>query len=153
MPRFPPRRRRRMVELIRLEIVAVPAEQSRGRHNPRVVKRKMSSFPTKARAVASSCPVFRSEEHIRIVAPVGAPELRAPPTALPQQRPTKRSNKAPAPGRLPSWLDHVHSWRASSRPRTAYCKDNGLNLRAFHQWVARARMIFRRKSAPNPDRA
>jgi len=142
-----------MVELIRLEIVAVPAEQSRGRHNPRVVKRKMSSFPTKARAVASSCPVFRSEEHIRIVAPVGAPELRAPPTALPQQRPTKRSNKAPAPGRLPSWLDHVHSWRASSRPRTAYCKDNGLNLRAFHQWVARARMIFRRKSAPNPDRA
>jgi hypothetical protein len=105
-----------MVELIRLEIVAVPAEQSRGRHNPRVVKRKMSSFPTKARAVASSCPVFRSEEHICIVAPVGgAPELRAPPTALPQPRPTKRSNKAPAvPGCLPSWLDHVHSWRASS---------------------------------------
>jgi hypothetical protein len=39
-----------MRELILVEIVAVPAERSRGRHNPRVVKRKMSSFPTKARA-------------------------------------------------------------------------------------------------------
>src|SRR4051812_11416422 len=94
MPRFPPRRRRRMVELIRLEIVAVPAEQSRGRHNPRVVKRKMSSFPTKARAVASSRPVFRSEEHIRIVAPVGMPEFRAPPAALRQQR-SKRDRTSP----------------------------------------------------------
>ena len=39
-----------MRELILVEILAVPAERSRGRHNPRVVKRKMSSFPTKARA-------------------------------------------------------------------------------------------------------
>ena len=153
MLRFPPRRRRRMIELIRLEIVAVPAEQSRGRHNPRVVKRKMSSFPTKARAVASLRPVFRSEERIRIVAPVGMPELRAPPTALAQQRSKRRSNKPPAPPRrVPSWLEQVQSWRASGRPRIAYCKDNGLNLRAFHQWVARARMILRRKSARNPDR-
>ena len=152
MPHFPPRRRRRMVELIRLEIVAVPAEQSRGRHNPRVVKRKMSSFPTKARAVASSRPVLRSEEHIRIVAPVGMPERRAPPTALPQQRSKRRSPSAP-PRRVPSWLEQVQSWRASGRPRIAYCKDNGLNPRAFHQWVARARMILRRKSAPKPDKA
>ena len=28
----------------------MPAERSRGRHDPRVVKRKMSNFPTKARA-------------------------------------------------------------------------------------------------------
>ena len=154
MPRFPPRRRRRMVELIRLEIVAVPAEQGRGRHNPRVVKRKMSSFPTKARAVASSRPVFRSEEHIRIVAPVGMPEFRAPPAALRQQRSKRRSNKSSAPPRrTPSWLEQVQSWRASGRPRIAYCKDNGLNPRAFHQWVARARMILRRKTAPNPGRA
>jgi hypothetical protein len=34
-----------MYELILIEIIAVPAERSRGRHNPRVVKRKMSSFP------------------------------------------------------------------------------------------------------------
>jgi hypothetical protein len=154
MPHFPPRRRRRMVDLIRLEIVAVPAEQSRGRHNPRVVKRTMSSFPTKARAVASSRPVFRSEEHIRIVAPVGMPELRAPPAARPQQRSKRRSNKPCAPPRRgPSWLEQVQSWRASGRPRIAYCQDNGLNPRAFHQWVARAPMIFRRQSAPNPDRA
>ena len=35
-----------MVELILIEIMAVPAERSRGKHRPRVVKRKMSSFPT-----------------------------------------------------------------------------------------------------------
>ena len=39
-----------MVELILIEITAVPAERSRGRHNPRLVKRKMSRFPTKSRA-------------------------------------------------------------------------------------------------------
>ncbi len=69
-----------MVELIRLEIVAVPAERSRGRDNPRVVKRKMSSFPTKARAVGSHRPEFRSEEHICVVAPAGALERQALPT-------------------------------------------------------------------------
>ena len=36
-----------MTELILIEIVAVPAERSRGRHNPRVVKRKMSKFGVK----------------------------------------------------------------------------------------------------------
>jgi len=40
-----------MVELILIEILAVPADRSRGKHRPRVVKRKMSSFPTKSRAV------------------------------------------------------------------------------------------------------
>ena len=58
-----------MVELIRLEIVAVPAEQSRGRHNPRVVKRKMSGFPTKARAAPAPRQVFCYEERVRIIAP------------------------------------------------------------------------------------
>ena len=47
-PLFPPRQRRRMTEVILIEIVAVPAERSRGRHNPRVVKRKMSNFPTRS---------------------------------------------------------------------------------------------------------
>ena len=32
------------------EIAALPADQSRGRHNPRAVKRKMSNFPTRTRA-------------------------------------------------------------------------------------------------------
>ena len=72
-----------MRELILVEILAVPAERSRGRHNPRVVKRKMSSFPTKARAAPPSGRVFRYEDHIRVVAPPGrlagrrGPGLRA----------------------------------------------------------------------------
>jgi hypothetical protein len=62
-----------MYELILIEIIAVPAERSRGRHNPRVVKRKMSSFPTKARAAPPPGQVFHYEEHIRIVTPADPP--------------------------------------------------------------------------------
>ena len=40
-----------MTECVLIELIALPAEQSRGRHNPRVVKRKMSGFPTKARNI------------------------------------------------------------------------------------------------------
>src|SRR3954449_2682111 len=58
-PRFPPRQRRRMVDVVLSEILAVPAERSRGRHNPRVVKRKMSNFPTKSRAVPNPLPSQR----------------------------------------------------------------------------------------------
>jgi hypothetical protein len=54
------------VALILVEIVALPAERSRGRHNPRVVKRKMSNFPTKARASPLPRRVFRYAEHVRI---------------------------------------------------------------------------------------
>jgi hypothetical protein len=79
MPPFPPRRRRRLHELILIEIVAVPAERSRGRHHPRVVKRKMSRFPTKARAAPAPGRVFRYAEHIRVVAPAGSPADQAPP--------------------------------------------------------------------------
>jgi hypothetical protein len=50
MSRFPPEGRTRMEQAILLEILVRPADQSRGRHNPRAVKRKMSSFPTRARA-------------------------------------------------------------------------------------------------------
>jgi hypothetical protein len=39
-----------MEEMILIEILARPADRSRGRHNPRAVKRKMSHFPTKSRA-------------------------------------------------------------------------------------------------------
>ena len=70
-----------MRELILLEILAVPAERSRGRHNPRVVKRKMSGFPTKARAAPSPRRVFRYAEHVRVVPPAAAapPKARACP--------------------------------------------------------------------------
>ena len=39
-----------MEQVILLEILTWPADQSRGRHNPRAVKRKMSRFPTRSRA-------------------------------------------------------------------------------------------------------
>ena len=68
-----------MHELVLIEIIAVPAERSRGRHNPRVVKRKMSNFPTKARAAPTSSPgsLFHYQEHVRVVAPAGSPAAQA----------------------------------------------------------------------------
>jgi hypothetical protein len=39
-----------MEQAILVEIVARPADRSRGRHNPRAVTRKMSNFPTRSRA-------------------------------------------------------------------------------------------------------
>ena len=47
-----------MGELILIEILAGPAEQSRGRHRPRAVKRKMSNFPTKARAAPARAHIW-----------------------------------------------------------------------------------------------
>ena len=59
-----------MIALLLIEILAMPAEQSRGRHNSRVVKRKMSNFPTKARAAPSpGRPGLHYAQHIQIVAP------------------------------------------------------------------------------------
>jgi hypothetical protein len=114
-----------------------------------VVKRKMSGF--KARAAPASSRVFRYEDHIRVVAPAGPPERRAPPppAARPERRPKSRPKQAPVPtGRRPCWLEHVRSWRASGLSRTAYCERHRLNPCAFHQWVACARQTFRRKGRP-----
>jgi hypothetical protein len=132
-----------MYELILIEIIAVPAERSRGRHNPRVVKRKMSSFPTKARAAPPPGQVFHYEEHIRIVAPVSPPaDQGSPPIAAPKNGPKRQQpRKASAPaGQRPFWLEHVRSWRASSLSRTAYCERHSLSPGAFITgWLARAR--------------
>ena len=136
-----------MHELILIEIIAMPAARSRGRHNPRVVKRKMSSFPTKARAAPPSGQVFRYEAHIRVVAPVGAPADQAPsPIAAPKRRSkSHQSRKASVPtGQHPYWLEHVRSWRACSLSRAAFCERHGLNPTTFRQWVARSRQSFRR---------
>ena len=71
-----------MVELILIEILAVPADRSRGKHRPRVVKRKMSSFPTKSRAAPGPRQAFHYAEQIRIVAPKEPdPAQRPPPRA------------------------------------------------------------------------
>ena len=133
-----------MHELVLIEILAVPAERSRGRHNPRAVKRKMSNFPTKARAAPPPGQVFRYEEHVRVVAPAGAPEPRVPTPAAAAEKPRGRPRRAPArAARRPPWLDHVRSWRDSGLSRAAYCDRHGLDLRAFHHWVVRARPHFR----------
>jgi hypothetical protein len=139
-----------MHELILIEILAVPAECSRGRHNPRVVKRKMSRFPTKARAAPLSGQAFRYEDHIRIVAPVGPSADQAPIPPAPIERPQRcRPRKASTPARsYPSWLQHVRSWRASGLSRTAYCQRHSLSPRTFHHWVARSRQAFRKVSPP-----
>jgi hypothetical protein len=140
MLRFPPHRRRRMLELILIEITAVPAERSRGRHNPRVVKRKMSGFPTKARASPPPRQVFRYAEHVRIVAPAAGSERRStPPIPTPAVPPTKRARRTPTQAhRRPAWLEHVRSWRASGLSCIAYCDRHDLDLRTFHHWLARA---------------
>jgi hypothetical protein len=49
-----------MEEAILVEILARPADRSRGRHNPRAVKRKMSHFPTKSRAQ----PILPPRQHL-----------------------------------------------------------------------------------------
>jgi hypothetical protein len=53
-----------------LEILAVPAERRQGRHNPRVVKRKMSGFKTRARAAPATKQRFHYPDHITIVVPI-----------------------------------------------------------------------------------
>ena len=135
--------------LILVEIVALPAERSRGRHNPRVVKRKMSAFPTKARAAPPPKRVLRYEEHIRIVVPVGRSVCGLPPpTASFEEKPKRQRKRASTSTcRRPPWLEHVHFWRSSGLSRAAYCERHHLNPRAFHQWVARARQTLRRKPA------
>ena len=135
-----------MTEVILIEIVAVPAERSRGRHNPRVVKRKMSNFPTKSR---SATPVqrFRYDEHIVIVAP---PERSAPTTADHQQAaPTTRQTEPGQTSRQTFWQTQVQAWRASGLPRAAYCQQQNLSPRAFNAAVARLRQSLR----PDPKTA
>ncbi len=127
-----------MQELILIEIIALPAEQSRGRHNPRVVKRKMSNFPTKARAAPGPRQVICYRDHIRIVAP--SPAVAAQPDPQPRpppQPPTPTSRHA-------VWRDHVRARRDSGLKRAAYAQRHGLELRTLNRWIARLRHMFHR---------
>jgi hypothetical protein len=137
-----------MVKWILIEILAVPAERSRGRYNPRVVKRKMSNFPTKSRSAASAAPSLRYDEHIVIVAP---PEPIAPTTA--GRKPAAPTVSQPAQtSRQTFWQAQVQAWRTSGLPRAVYCQQHTLSPRAFNAAVARLRQTFRhaRKTALNP---
>jgi hypothetical protein len=152
MPRFPPHQRDRMVEVILIEIVTVSAERSRGRHNPRVVKRKMSNFPTKSRTTPSGAvsQPFHYPDHICVVAP---PEPPAHPSSQAAAT-VKTSPQAAEPHDSPTpphdntqntdWRDHVRAWRNSGLSRMAYCQRHDLPVSTFHQWVARLRPTFQR---------
>ena len=138
-----------MTEVILIEIVAVPAERSRGRHNPRVVKRKMSNLPTRSRCAASAAPSqrFRYDEHIVVVAP---PEPSAPAKTDHQQAvPTTRQTEPVQTSRQTFWQTQVQAWRASGLPRAAYCQQQNLSPRAFNAAVARLRQSLR----PDPKTA
>jgi len=137
-----------MRELILIEIIALPAERSRGRHNPRVVKRKMSNFPTKARAAPGPppCRRFQYRDHIRIVAPATAGT--DPAVAAPKHR---RACEARA-DRHAFWLEHVRAWQASRLSRADYAQRHGLELRSLHRWIARLRHIFRQRGKANASR-
>ena len=135
-----------MQAVILIEILAVRVESSRGRHHPRVVKRKMSHFPTKARAAPAPREVFDYAAHILIVVPSGSADAAAagPPRGRRRAKPGRlRRACAPAGGVL--WLAHVRAWQASGLGRTAYCAQHGLAPRAFHQWVARAKPFLRKR--------
>jgi hypothetical protein len=132
-----------MQQVVLIEILAVPAEQSRGRHNPRAVKRKMSSFPTKARAVPGPRQALHYPDHIRIVAPAATDPVR---TNAPPHQPA-------ASGRHAFWRNHVRAWRDSGLKRAAYAQAHGLEPRTFNHWIARLRQMFRQPCAAAPTHA
>jgi hypothetical protein len=141
-----------MTELILIEIAAAPAERSRGRHNPRVVKRKMSNFPTKSRSAARAAPAqcLRHDEHIVIVAP---PEPVSPAMAGRQRAaPTTRQTQPAQTNHQTFWQTHVQAWRASGLRRAVYCQQHNLKPQAFNVAVARLRQTFRHapKTASTP---
>jgi hypothetical protein len=136
-----------MTELILIEILAVPAERSRGRHNPRVVKRKMSNFPTKSHCATSTAPCLRYDKHIVIVAP---PEPLAPTTAG-RKRAAPTASQPAQTSRQTFWQAQVQAWRVSGMPRAVYCQQHNLSPRVFNAAVARLRQTFRHapKTAAN----
>jgi hypothetical protein len=138
-----------MTELILVEILAVPAERSRGRHNPRAVKRKMSNFPTKSRSAASATPsqCLRDNAHIVIVVP---PEPIAP-TTTGRKQATPTASPPAQTSRQTFWRAQVQAWRTSGLPRAVFCQQHNLSSRAFNAAIARLRQTFRHapKAAPS----
>ena len=147
-----------MLAVVLIETRSVPAERSRGRHNPRVVKRKMSGFPTRSRAAPACGDRFRYDEHIKVLPPA-VPEAVEPASKTPEPLPATPASSTPDRSTTESLTDlstvesptvpdrqhHVRAWRVSGLSRADYCRQRGLNLRTFNQWVARQRHLFRRK--------
>ena len=153
LPRFPPRQRRRMRDIVLTEILAVPAERSRGRHNPRVVKRKMSNFPTKARAASRSGQVFHYEDHIRIVLPRHPASTTTVQPSTTGRRHFKAKLPAPSPtDRQAFWLEQIRAWQESGLSRTAYCQRHQLARPSFNARVARLRHHLRPKTTKTAEK-
>ena len=136
-----------MQQLVLIEILAVPAEQRRGRHNPRVVKRKMSRFPTKARAAPSPRQVICYRDHIRIVAPAADAAASQDPRRPPSPKQAEQAL------RQAFWHDHVRAWRESGLKRAAYAERHGLELCTLNHWIARLRHTFYRHPKAASGRA
>jgi hypothetical protein len=138
-----------MLAVVLIEIRSVPAERSRGRHNPRVVKRKMSGFPTRSRAAPACGGRFCYNEHIKVLPPA-VPQAVEPASETPELLPATPASSTPdlstaESPTVPDRQHHVRAWRVSGLSRIDYCRQRGLNLRTFNQWVARQRHLFRRK--------
>jgi hypothetical protein len=136
-----------MLAVVLIEIRSVPAERSR--HNPRVVKRKMSGFPTRSRAAPACGGRFCYNEHIKVLPPA-VPQAVEPASETPEPLPATPASSTPDRSTaesqtVPDRQHHVRAWRVSGLSRIDYCRQRGLNLRTFNQWVARQRHLFRRK--------
>src|SRR4051794_13871904 len=83
-----------MLAVVLVEIRSVPAERSRGRHNPRVVKRKMSGFPTRSLAAPACGARSRYDEHIKVLPPA-VPEAVEPASKTPEPPPATAVSSAP----------------------------------------------------------
>jgi hypothetical protein len=139
--------------MILLEIRAVPVESSRGRHNPRVVKRKMSNFPTKSRTASAPKPAprFRYADHIEIV----LLEIVLP-SKTAGRKPDRSSGGQCREGARPPhgppavvhrevfWEAHARAWRASGLTRKRYCERHGLSQASFNHWMDRLHHLFRK---------
>jgi hypothetical protein len=142
-----------MHDMILLEIRAVPVESSRGRHNPRVVKRKMSNFPTKSRTASAPKPAprFRYADHIEIV----LLEIVLP-SKTAGRKPGRSSGGQGREGARPPhgppavvhrqvfWEAHARAWRASGLTRKRYCERHGLSEASFNHWMDRLHHLFRK---------
>ncbi len=142
-----------MRAIVLVEIRSVPADRSRGRHNPRAVKRKMSGFPTRSRAAPACGDRFCYGEHVEVLPPAvpdAVPEAVDPVPETPESTPAMLGSSAPRRSTvksptIPDHQHHVRAWGVSGLSRADYCRQQGLSLRTFHQWVARQRHQFRRK--------
>jgi len=140
MLHFPPQQRFDMLCLVLIEIGAVHAEQRRGRHNPRVVKRKISNFPIKARTVQPAPCLPPTGNPIAIIAPIPPPQHK-PDTDTTQG--IQSSDQSMSDEKI-LWRGHIRSWLLGKLSRRGYCKQNALNLGMFNAWAKRLRNTFKK---------